>query len=242
MFCCPCCSRTYQRKIYYDRHYNVCQLLAQTKRTRELNLEESSDTPSLRDLYLVVMEMTAKYNKLEQKMNNLLQLASIKKQKVDLIVWLNQTYTEANPFLAWLGEIKTQRKHLECIFNLGYNNGMNTILKQFIAVSDERRPLRAFKSRDSVLYAQLGPAGWLVLENDMFIKIVHILDKQCMKEFVLWQNENIDNLSKDSFANTYALNLKKMMGDDFTQEQISQRIKRELYNYLQEALPDEAAV
>ncbi len=209
------------------------------------------------------MEMTVKYNKLEQKLTNFMQTVGVKKQKINLIDWLAANQKDAMNYGDWLQTICLNRSHLELIFQHGYIGGITAIFKQFLSKADETRPLYAFKGKDNVLYVRAyaqqvsaqqvsaaqvsaqqvsAPMQWLVLEKTDLIKLVHTLDRQCMKEFDSWQNENKSNMYNDSFANIYANNLKKMMGDGLAGEQVQARFKREIYNYLREDMPEDVAV
>jgi hypothetical protein len=241
-------------------------VLFQSKRERRISSEESEDTPTLRELYAVVMEMTVKYNKLEQKLTNFMQTVGVKKQKINLIDWLTANQKDAMNYVDWLQIICLNRTHLELIFQHGYIEGMSAIFKQFLTKADETRPLYAFKGKDNVLYVrapaqqasaqqasaqqasesapapQTATIQWLVLEKNDLNKLINTIDRQCMKEFSCWQNENKSNMYNDSFANTYAINLKKMMGDGLAIEQIQSRFKREIYNYLREDMPEDVAV
>ena len=80
---CPHCLRHYERKVYLDRHVGMCQLLTKTKRERKLEVQEQEDTPSVRDLYTAVLELTEKYSQLEKKFTDLSKYATIKKQKIN---------------------------------------------------------------------------------------------------------------------------------------------------------------
>ena len=68
---CPHCHRSYQRKMYFDRHVAVCEMLCKSKKDRAAEVEEQADIPTVQDLYKVVMAMTIKYNQLEQKMQEM---------------------------------------------------------------------------------------------------------------------------------------------------------------------------
>ena len=93
MHCCPHCQRSYSRKIYFDRHIGVCEFLSKSKKAQKLDIEERKDTPTVRDLYMVVMELVKKNKQLEDRIEELSKLGGMttqkKQQKVDLIEWLN---------------------------------------------------------------------------------------------------------------------------------------------------------
>jgi len=239
MIVCPHCQRSYQRKLYYDRHVGVCQLLSKSKRERTLEIEEQDDTPSVRDLYLAVMEMTEKYSQLEQKFAELSKYAAIKKQKLNIIDWLNTNYnSRATDYQMWFNTIQVQYEDLDRLFKTDYIGGVGLMLQKLLPLEDDTRPLRAFAGKDSVFYVYRQTENrWDIMDGETFTKMMHLFDKQFMVAFVQWQNENKHRMHLDDFSETYTKNAKKIMGGNSTREQLYSRIKKELYTYLRSELP-----
>jgi hypothetical protein len=229
---CPHCQRSYQRKLYYDRHVSVCEILCKSKRERRLEVEENADTPTVRDLYKVVMEMTVKYNQLEQKYQALSQdmakLSTQQKPKISTLDWLNLKYSKAPEFTLWLNQLKVNRDDLLQLFKGDYSKGVISVLKQSLRLEDEERPLYAFTNKDNVFYL-VEQKKWIMMSDEMYTKLMHNLDKKFMTEFLKWQTENKDNMYLDDFSLEYAKNVKKIM---ITREAVYSRIKRDLYYYL----------
>jgi hypothetical protein len=227
MNCCIHCQRTYKRKIYYERHVAVCQILCKSKKERNLEMEEQSDTPTMRDLYLVVMEMTTKYKELEEKMQVMSKWVNDKKNKINMLECLNETCKEnIDDYNAWFNNINVSRKHLEVLFNTNYANGVSLVLQELL--KNEKRPLRADENKENIIYLY-AEKQWIILDDAVYLKLMHIIDKLFMTEFVRWQTENKDKLNLDDFAVIYANNVKKIMA---AREQLYPRIKRDLYVYL----------
>jgi hypothetical protein len=234
MLCCPHCHRSYQRKIYFDRHVGVCELLCKSKKERLLDVEERSDTPTIRELYSVVMEMTLKYNQLEKKYNEMAKLVNVKKQKLDIIDWLDSNYSNSTDYMTWLEQITIKREHLEFLFQSDYAQGVINVLRQYLPLENDKRPLRAFATKDCIFYI-FEKNKWTIIDSDNYNKLMYLFDKKFMSEFLSWQNENKDKLHLDDFSLIYAKNVKKIMA---TREQLYSRIKKELYNYLRTDLPN----
>ena len=119
MYSCSFCQRIYQRKLYFDRHVIACEFLSKSNRERSLELEELDDTPNLRDLYKIIMELAAKCNNLEYQINDIKKATNIKKQKLNIIDWLNQhksSDTERITFNQLLNNIKITRDDLNILF------------------------------------------------------------------------------------------------------------------------------
>ena len=59
-YSCMHCFKSYTRKLSYDRHVILCEVLHQTKRIRICEKEESTDIPSHAQLYHIVQELALK--------------------------------------------------------------------------------------------------------------------------------------------------------------------------------------
>jgi len=230
---CPHCQRSYQRKIYYDRHVAVCEILCKSKKERVLEVEEQSDTPTMRDLYKVVMEMTLKYNALEKKFNEMEKFVNSKKQKLDVVVWLNAKYCKAIDYTTWFNSITVKREHLEVLFQTDYVNGVVKALQEALCREDASvQPMRAFSEKNNMFYIFL-EKQWSIMDDECYLKLMYLLDKKFMIEFGKWTEENKDKLYLDDFTLIYAKNVNKIMA---TREHLYSRIKRELYKKMQEDL------
>jgi len=214
-------------------------MLTKTKRERKLEIQEQEDTPSVRDMYTALLELTEKYSQLEKKFVDLSKYATIKKQKINLIDWLNTTYnSRATDYQTWFSAIQVQGEDLDVLFNSDYVGGVVTILQKLLPLEDETRPLRAFAGKENVFYVYRQTENrWENIESETFTKLMHLFDKQFMVAFVQWQNENKYRMHLDDFSEIYAKNVKKIMGGNNTREQLYSRIKRELYQYMRAELP-----
>jgi hypothetical protein len=207
--------------------------VSKSKRERSLETEERADTPTVRELYIIIMELATKYNNLEQKMNEMTKWVAKKKQTMKITEWMNSTFTDTLEYYDWLAQIKLNRVYLEYIFNEDYVGGMLATLCKLLEGDKTTLPLRAFSTKDNALYAYTAKDKWTLLDDNAITKMLNTLDKQMMDEFVKWQNENKAKMSaSDDFAVLYATNVKKIMGGNNTRDQLFSRIKRELFKHL----------
>jgi len=232
MFVCNYCQRSYQRKIYFDRHVIACQFLSKSKKEREIEAEELADTPSVRELYSIILELSAKCKTLESKLNEISKWTTITKKKLNIIDWLNTTYSIGINYSDWFNSIKITQLDLHVLFESDFVNGVVTILKRYLILDNDERPIRAFKTKENVFYIRQSAQTWIMCDTDTFQQLMYLFDKQFMKEFISWQTENKARMSSDdSFSELYSRNMKKIMGGNFTREQLYSRIKKALYMY-----------
>jgi hypothetical protein len=238
MFACSHCQRNYQRKIYFDRHVIACQFLAQSKRERLLESEELADTPTVRELYSIILALGSKCNELETKLIAIQKWTHITKKKLNITEWLNTTYAVNQDYEEWFAQINVDALDLAGLFETDYVNGVIRVLKQQLLPSNEQRPVRAFTSKENTFYIYRAQK-WLMCDEDTFTKLMYLFDKQFMREFIRWQNENKSRMSTDdSFSDLYAKNMKKIMGGNSTREQLYSRIKKEFYLYIRSEPPN----
>jgi hypothetical protein len=250
---CNFCSRGYQRKIYYSRHVAICELMCKSIKERKLETEETDDTPSVRMLYDVILEMANKMSLMEKKMNELSKWADLKKRKLNVITWLNEnTHEDIKPFEEFIGNIRVERKHLEYLFKNDYTSAILCVIQEFLPLeNDELNPIKAFIQKPNILYVfandptnclanglikdgtiKDGMNTWSIITPKSLQQLINIVSKQLLDEFIKWQKENSAKMEQDEFAVRYAENVIKMMGGKMTREQVLNRIKLDLYKYL----------
>jgi hypothetical protein len=240
---CPHCQRSYQRKVYFERHVALCEILSKSKKERTLESQEEADTPSVRDLYRVVMELTLRYTQLEQKYQEMAKLVQGQKQhlKRDILVQLNaNTASDTGPdFMTWLKNITVTRQHLEYLFQMDYAKGVVLVVQDHLQEEKEKEKekaaMQAFAAKDNAFYIyHAEQKKWILMDDVMYIKLMHTVDKKFMSEFVKWQTENKAKMYEDDFSLMYAKNVKKIM---VIREPLYSRIKRDLYRTLKPRPP-----
>jgi len=234
---CFYCHREYQRKVYFERHVVACQFLSKSNKERELELEEVADTPSIRDLYKIIMELAAKCNQLETQLKEVSKWAALKKQKLNILDWLNEHRVNETKndvgrlsFNDVLNTLTITQDDLNVLFETDYTGGVMHVLKRHLSSSDSS-PLCAFTTKENVFYVFM-EKEWVLCNNEYYTKLMHLLDKQFMGAFIEWQTKNKHKGSSDDFALLYSKNMKKVMGGAFTREQLYARIKKELYTFI----------
>jgi len=238
---CICCNREYQRKLFYDKHILLCHL-TMTKSLAELKKDhqEQADTPTVRVLYEIILEMNAKIIKLEERLEERTKWIETKKRKINIVDWLNEKY---NPYpasyMSWLNNIKINRHHLEMIFEMDFVLGISFILQNLLPFVDGETmlPMKCFNQKDNIIFI-FHEEKWQIMSVELFDKLMMYLSKKLISEFLLWQKDNIDKIENDdNFAIIHNNNLKKVMGGSVNIELLGLRVKKELYKYLKTQQP-----
>jgi hypothetical protein len=232
-YTCKTCRRGYHRKIYYNRHVALCELMGKTVKERGLENEECDEMPTVRVLYNVILELTTKLAQLEKKMEKMTKWADLKKKKMNIIDWLNENQKKTIaplPFETFLERLKVERTHLLHLFQTDYTTGIGQVLQEVLPREQETNPVKAFEQKPQVFFVY--EQQWAVLTDLMLQKLINIVRKQLLDEFIIWQKENAHKMEQDDFAIKYATNVKKITAGNLSREQIYSRVKLDLYKYL----------
>ena len=231
-YTCKHCQRGYKRKLYYDRHVLACQMLSKDPKTLKQEAQERADTPTVRQLYDLVLELGIKYAKMEKKLDELSKWADSKKRKLCVVDWLNDNCIPNEGFYAWKDAIDLEMRHLDILFEHDYVNGMLYILQELLPLASEAAiPIKAFDQKENTLFIYQDD-GWIVMSPSEFDSLLGGLSKTVMGFFVKWQEANKHKLNRDDFSVTFTENVQKAIGGNFTKEQIHSRIRRGLYKHL----------
>lgn len=236
---CSCCHREYQRKLFYDKHILLCHLMM-TKSVADMKKddEEHADTPSVRVLYEIILEMNAKMVKMEARLDEYAKWVATRKRKINIIDWLNDKYNSyPTSYMDWFNSIQISRQHLEMMFEMDYVLGIVAILRTLLPVENKTLPIKCFDQKDNIIFI-FHEDKWQIMSVEMFDTLVMTLSKKLISEFIVWQSEYSEkvDIGSDDFAATYAKNSKRVMGGNISIELLGLRVKKELFKYLKVSL------
>jgi len=242
-YTCATCHRIYHRKSYYSRHVLLCDIMNKSVKERQLENEERADTPTVRGLYEIILELTKKMNVMEQQIQELTKWTDVKKRKINILEWLNAnpdkigTISGGGSFEAFMLQLKVTQRHLDYLFRSDYTSTILHILKENLPLDDGTKAnvMKAFDQKTNVLYTY-SQGQWSIVTEQMFQTLLFVVDKKLLGEFINWQTENTVNMADDDFALKYAVNVKKIMGGNLSRDQIYSRLKIDLYKYLKVSL------
>lgn len=239
-FTCATCHRIYHRKSYYTRHVLLCEIMNKSVKERQLENEERADTPTIRGMYEIILELTKKMNIMDQRLQELAKWTDVKKRKINILYWLNNNPDKngcIGSFEAFMLQLKVTRRHLDYLFRSDYTSTILHILQEHLPLEDGTKinVMKAFEQKTNVLYVYTQDQ-WMIATEQMFQTLLYVVDKKLLGEFIKWQTENAVNMVDDDFALKYAMNVKKIMGGNLSRDQIYSRIKIDLYKYLKVCL------
>lgn len=241
--CCAVCNKQYIKKSSLDKHKILCDFNMKTSRERQIELEESGDIPSHYQLVKIVQELSLKIVKMEESMEEMKKWVDKKKQKLNIVTWLNTNINPTIGFLEWAHtQIIVKPEHF---INLMENSIFYTIQQIFQDIlcekSDFIYPISCFTQKVGVFYVcdkkEDGSAQWRQLVLTDIVLILKKVQKGLTQELTKWKEQNQHKFDDDNKLSViFNKAVIKLMDISFSQDNNMSRIKNSLYDYLKKDL------
>ena len=194
----------------------------------------------------IIIELIKSNNQLKKDVNELKKWAQVKKKKMNILEWLNdslsknQDYLPLENYKEYISDIIITRKYLIQVFNSDLISGIQEILENYIKekslLSNTPSPFQSFNQKDNIIYVYTENSKWEVLSKDNFNKMIFPISKLILIEFNNWKEENKNKLYTEDFSTVVIQNTKKVIGGDIPLEKQQSKIYKNLYTYLKNDL------
>lgn len=223
-YLCETCNAVFNQKKNLNSHEKTCRLIHLTKSEKNAMIDNYNDTtPSVRDLYMAVKLLTDKVIDLEKEIV-LLKNANKQKRPIEI---LNAYYIPQKPYIEWLNDLRVRREHLETVFEYNLSEGMIKLISEYevlpIKLFYNKRKIFVFSQEEN----QFHPCWNDTMKEEEFEKFIDILCGRFIREFILWENENMAKIEEDPFLKERYLNYtKKIMVTPITREKVYCNVRR----------------
>lgn len=230
---CGFCNRQYKRKMNYDKHMLLCNIIRKTPAER-LNEKEQDNLPTMRELYTVIQTLVERQEKFEKQIEKMSSWINNNRKKINVLDWLNANHNGSIDFNVWLSELIISEDDMELVFKHGFIEGMKYIINR-LCLNDNTReeclPIKAFEQKEGTLFIYINE-NWEIMSSCMFELFFNTITKGLTKQLKLWQDKNKHRLYQNGFTEIYIENVKKITGGDLSREQQYHKIKQHLYNHI----------
>ena len=243
-YSCPMCKKSYTRKGSLEKHKVLCEFKSKSKLDLQVADEEASDKPTYDQLVKIVQELSIKYVKMEEKVNEMQQYIDRKRQKMDVVAWLNDHIKPTVGFLEWVNVIVTaEPSHF--LYLLRPDTNIFEAIHEVFAYNFLKRdfvcPLKCFAQKNGIFYicepAVNGSCSWRELVLADFVMLLKRVQKQLLRELTEWQKDNRQQVrDNDRVSDQFNKAVIKLMNITFVQDANMSRIKTGLFHYLKEDL------
>jgi hypothetical protein len=236
---CPYCAKEYSRKSSLDKHVLLCDFLQKSKKEKNLDIQETDNLPSYKELVMIVQELAVKNKKLEEKLVHFEKWVETKKKKINVKQWLNQHVIPQTTFAVWCQQIQVTQQHLHYLFESTIHETVNRIMNdQRVANPEVVLPIYAFDQKNNVFYicAENGESQtreWTEMTNTNFSTILIKIQQRLLQEMDKWRTQNIQQInSNEKMTDVYNKTIMKLMNINSTQDGTMSKIKSNFYQSL----------
>lgn len=243
-FVCDACRKEYKRRDNYNKHLISCKKI---RNKEEINLNDISKN----ELYEMLKDLYKKYEKLENGYNEIKKVLNLKISIKSNIEILNEKYiNNDNDFEDLIINIEIKEDDLNNIFENDYVIGIVKIIENNLNKLTIK-PIKAFKSEENKIFIYLLNKSILKNEElkdnysdkkDIWIEIIPLylnklinnIEKEIIKLFMKWKNENEKKYSEYTFSNIFNNYMKKVNGLNFKKTDPLFLINKKLYELIKE--------
>lgn len=246
-YICKTCTKTYKYKYNYDRHVACCKFFQKSIQDYEQEMDSVEVLPDMQSMFKLVQELACKVNRIEKENNQLKQKLS-KRNKINVLDWLNKLPIDKSPnksFTDWINDavLTNVYLHLDNVYTNDLITGIMSTWHFSIDESNENIPLKAFDNRTNIFYKyDIGSNGdycWMILTNEDMDNQLKRICKQFLIDFKNhWYDKHEDKINTDEkWTNLYVKYYQRILGGSrITTEVICQRVRQQLYKSMKQGV------
>ena len=190
--------------------------------------------PSYVELVKIVQELYIKNNIIEEKLNHMQKWVNKKKQKINIISWLNTNISPTLCFNEWVNSYTIYES--DYIYLLENTNIYQTVEQIFIYNLKESTniiyPITCFSEKIGKFYIY-DDNVWRQYENNDFFSLLKKIQNKLITILTAWQLKNVNILSSnDRLSNQFNKSIIKLMDISITENNNFSKFKSIFYNYL----------
>lgn len=222
LFTCEHCLKEFKKHGFYKRHVSICEVV-----NSRISDSESFDF-SNNDLVAIIQLMVKKQRKMENELDSLKKMIKRTNNKMTLLEWINDNYTNNLNLYSWLDELCISDDELEYIFNNSLIDGIFEIIINNIDI--ENSPILSFVQKPHTLFGFIDNK-WQIIDNNSFEKIIQSINSKIFKKFTCWQKQNPNELHNSKYGEDYYENvIRKITGGEQKTNLLISKIKSKLFD------------
>lgn len=261
-YTCNYCLKQYIRQSAFNSHLEKCKFHRLCRTTQStINNDISSSTIeediniksvdiNINSLYKLLIQLYNKYQKLESDYNEIKKYVNITKKKINILEYLNtherpeiklnlDSHSESDfDFNDFICNIDITFIELNLIFKYDYIDGIYNIIINHIEkykTLDHIVPIKSFKQKENLIYIFTKESdSWNIMDNEYINLLLKYFDKKLLLLFLDWKIQYESSMDNEQFSQIYVLNMKKVIGANFTDKNKNKTslLRGKLYKYL----------
>lgn len=254
---CTHCNKKYVRKSDCAKHEASCNILCKNQRESTILAEECENLYTIKQLSIIVQELTFKYVKMEEKLAYMQKWVEKQKKKINIINWLNENNIPTNTFKhlkeTFCNQISQQ--HIEYLIqtnlittiqNIFENNELLSVSSPIFCLEQKHNTFYIFKEQEKEKEQESNKAEneisisitcWDIMTKVEFISLLNFIHSKLLREIIVWKKNNEYAIAnEDKMSNLYNKTMIKLMEIDLANDNILCKIKTALFTYLKKDL------
>ena len=232
--CCIHCGKSYIKRTNLNNHVIICELLHNRRNTSLVIEDEEEPLPSQRKMFHMLIELGKKYNKLEEKVEELNKWVIKKKKKINILEWLNDNNKPNILFDSIIDKITVNEDDIKYLFENSFNNVLNEIfLRTIYNFNEDENPMFAFVQKANVFYVYElinDNKMWIELSKEKLIKFLNKVHTKILKAFCEFKQERIHEIrASDNYSIKCDKTMIKIMSVEFNQETILSKVRSMMF-------------
>jgi uncharacterized protein YeeX (DUF496 family) len=232
--CCVHCGKTYKKRENLNKHIDLCELLHKSKKVGPLIIEDDEPLPSQRKMYNMLLELGQKYNRLEEKMEEMNKWVAKKKKKINVLEWLNTNVKPNITFDFIIDKIIVLEEDVSYLLHNSFYDTMNEVFSRNIYNFNEtENPIFAFVQKQYVFYIYDivdDKKVWIELTKERFVKFLNKVHMKIFKAFCDWKQTKKDEIrTNDAFSIMCDKTSIKILNVEFKQEPCLAKARTAMY-------------
>ena len=232
--CCIYCGKSYIKRTNLDKHIVICELLHKRNKSSLIIEDEEESLPSQKKLFQLLIELGQKYNRLEEKVNELNKWFLKKKKKINILEWLNDNITTNILFDSVIDKIIINEDDIRILLENSFNDVLNEIFSRTIYnFNENENPIFAFVQKVNVFYIfdlVDDKKIWVEISRDIFVKFLNKVQMKIIKAFYDYKQSKSDDIRcSDAYSIKFDKAIVKIMSIEFNQESILSKVKSMMF-------------
>lgn len=228
--CCRYCGKNYMKKTNLEKHIILCEFLKKSSNSHTIDDEEP---PSQKKIYKILLELGLKYNKLEERLNELDKWVVKKKKKINIIEWLNSNIVPTISFNSLIEHISINNDDIDYLFKRSFADTLDYIFARTIYLTRETPPFPIFASsiKQNVFYVfENSKEGWIECTKPILSSFLNRVHMKLHRVFVQWKKDNATQIFDDENLSILCDKTSvKLLDVDLRQETTFSKIKCGMY-------------
>ena len=234
--CCIHCGKGYKTRTNLEKHLILCELVHKCKKG-QINIEEEEELPTQRKMFQMLLELGQKYNKLEEKVDEVNKWVIKKKKKINVLEWLNINIVPNIVFENLSDKITINEADMEFLLENSFLDTINEVFSRSIyIISETENPIFGFVQKSNIFYVfeknnETDKGEWTELSKDKFIRFLNKVQMKISKAFYEWKKKKTEYIREnDNFATLCDKALGKIMAIEFKQDTTLGKMRTTMYN------------